>query len=65
MGMFARWLDRAAQRQFARDVSGRMVFLPRGRKQSCYYVDAAGESKLKPLFKTYAIAPRPSISLDR
>jgi hypothetical protein len=56
MGMFSRWLDRAAQRHFAKDQSGRMIFLPRGRRHSCYYVDVADESRIKPLVKMYAIA---------
>jgi hypothetical protein len=56
MEMLSRWLDRIAQRQFVKDASGQMVFLPRGPRHSCYYVDAADESKLKPLVRTYAIA---------
>jgi hypothetical protein len=56
MGMFSRWLDGAAQRHFAKDEGGRTVFLPRGQRHLCYYIDAADESRLKSLVKIYAIA---------
>jgi hypothetical protein len=60
MGMFSRWLDGTAQRHFAKDQSGRMVFidrgLARGQRHSCYYVDAADQSQLKAFVKMYAIA---------
>lgn len=56
MAMLSQWLDSIAQRFFAKDQSGRTAFFPRGRRRSGYYVDAADESRLKPLVKMYAIA---------
>jgi hypothetical protein len=52
MGM----LDNFADRQFAKDESGRLVFLPRGRRHAGYFIDAADEPKIKSLVKIYGVA---------
>jgi hypothetical protein len=49
-------LDIFITRQFAKDESGRLVFLPRGPSRAGYYVGAADESKLKALVKVYGVA---------
>ena len=52
MGMW----DKFAERQFAKDESGRLVFLPRGPRRSAYLVDSSDENKLKSLVKVYGVA---------
>lgn len=52
MGMW----DNIANRQFARDESGRLVFLPRGPRRAAYIVDNADETKMKSLVKVYLVA---------
>jgi len=52
MGMW----DNAANRQFAKDESGRLVFLPRGRRRDAYIVEGADENKFKSLVKVYLVA---------
>ncbi|HTW58764.1 MAG TPA: hypothetical protein VMD99_11580 [Terriglobales bacterium] len=52
MGM----LDTFADRQFAKEQSGRLVFLPRGPRRPAYFVDSADENKLKSLVKVYGVA---------
>lgn len=56
MGMPSGMLDIFATRQFAKDESGRSVFLPRGPRRAGYYVGASEESGLKPLVKLYGVA---------
>jgi hypothetical protein len=56
MGIFSRWLDDVAERQLAKDESGRMVFLPRGPRRSGCYVDAPDKDKIKSLVKMYFVA---------
>ncbi len=52
MGMW----DNLADRQFAKDESGKLVFLPRGPRRAGYIVDATDEQKIKSLVKIYAVA---------
>jgi len=52
MGMW----DKFADRQFAKDENGRLVFLPRGRHRPAYFVDSSDESKLKSVVKVYGVA---------
>jgi hypothetical protein len=52
MGMF----DNFADQQFAKDESGRLVFLPRGPRRAGYFVDTTDEQKIKSLVKVYAVA---------
>jgi hypothetical protein len=52
MGM----LDNLADRQFAKDENGRLVFLPRGPRRPGYFVDSADEQKIKSLVKIYLLA---------
>jgi hypothetical protein len=56
MGALSGILNHFADRQFAKDESGRVVFLPRGPRRLGYYVDASDESKFKSLVKLYGIA---------
>ena len=49
-------LNTFADRQFAKDENGRVVFLPRGPHRLGYYVGASDESKFKSLVKLYGIA---------
>ena len=52
MGMW----DNLADRQFAKDESGKLVFLPRGPRRAGYFVDATDEQKVKSLVKIYVVA---------
>lgn len=52
MGMW----DTFADRQFAKDENGRLVFLPRGPRRPAYFVDSNDESKIKSLVKVYGVA---------
>jgi hypothetical protein len=52
MGMW----DKFADRQFAKDEGGRLVFLPRGPHRPAYFVDSSDETKLKSLVKVYGVA---------
>jgi hypothetical protein len=56
MGMFAGIFETFAERQFARDESGRLVFLPRGARRTGYYLAGSEESKFKSLAKVYGAA---------
>jgi len=56
MGVPSGILDIFAARQFAKDESGRVVFLPRGPRRAGYYVGAPDESKFKSLVKVYGVA---------
>jgi len=47
--------ENAASRQFARDESGRLVFLPSGRRRTAYIVDNADETKFRSLVKVYLV----------
>jgi hypothetical protein len=49
-------LNTFAERQFAKDESGRVVFLPRGPRRLGYYVGASDESKFRSLVKLYGTA---------
>ena len=51
-----RVLDNLADRAFAKDDSGRLVFLPRGRRKPSYFVESADENKIKSLVKLYIVA---------
>lgn len=48
--------DNLTNRQFARDESERLVFLPRGRRRAGYIVDGADETKIRSLVKVYFVA---------
>jgi hypothetical protein len=48
-------LDTFAARQFAKDESGRLVFLPRGGRHTGYYISDSDESKFKSLVKVYGL----------
>jgi hypothetical protein len=48
--------DKFADRQFAKDESGRLVFLPRGPHRPAYFIDSTDENKLKSLVKVYGVA---------
>jgi hypothetical protein len=48
--------DKFADRQFAKDESGRLVFLPRGPHRPAYFIDSSDENKLKSLVKVYGVA---------
>lgn len=52
MGM----LDNLADRQFAKDESGRLVFLPRGPRRPGFVVASTDEQKVKSLVKIYVLA---------
>ncbi len=52
MGMW----DNFADRQFAKDESGKLVFLPRGPRRPAYFVDSTDEYKIKSLVKVYLVA---------
>ena len=56
MGIFSGILDTFVARQFAKDESGQLVFLPRGHRRPGYYVGASEESKVKSLVKLYGTA---------
>jgi hypothetical protein len=56
MGMFSGILDTFAERQFAKDENGRVVFLPRGARRRGYYVDSADENRFKSVVKIYGLA---------
>jgi len=49
-------LDNLVDRQFAKDDSGRLVFLPRGPRRPGYFVDSADEQQIKSLVKIYGLA---------
>ena len=56
MRMLSGLLDNFAKGQFAKDESGRTVFLPRGPRRPGYYVGASDESSFKSLVKVYGVA---------
>jgi len=52
--MFSRAMDYHVERQFRKDPSGRLVFLPFGPKGKAYFVDSkADEEKIKASVKKY------------
>lgn len=55
MGTPSGIFDIFATRQFAKDDSGRVVFLPRGPRRAGYYVGAPDESRFKSLVKVYGL----------
>jgi hypothetical protein len=53
---FFRTTDRIVEFQFAKDASGRLVFIPFTRKGKCYFVDSkADEEKIRAFVKMYRI----------
>ena len=54
--MFAGMLDNFAERQFAKDETGALVFLPRGPRRTGYYVGSPDEHALKSIVKVYSVA---------
>jgi len=55
MGVLSGILNSFAESQFAKDESGRVVFLPRGPRRLGYYV-GSDESRFKPVVKMYGLA---------
>ena len=54
---FTRAMDRQVERQFRKDPSGRLVFLPFGRKGKAYFVDSkSDEEKIRAFVKMYRSA---------
>jgi hypothetical protein len=54
---FSRKLDYLVEVQFRRAPSGRLVFVPFGRKGKCYFVDSkSDEEKVRAFVKMYRIA---------
>lgn len=52
MGIWENFADRS----FAKDEAGRLVFLPSGPRRTAYLVDAADAQKIRPLVKIYGLA---------
>jgi lysylphosphatidylglycerol synthetase-like protein (DUF2156 family) len=74
---FSKVIDAAVDRRFTKDRSGRLVFIPLGLKQKCYFVDSkADEEKIRALVRmfqsaiaviplvTYPIAAFPGLILE-
>jgi hypothetical protein len=54
---FTKALDRHVDSQFRKDPSGRLVFLPFGRKRNAYFVDSkSDEEKIRAFVKMYRSA---------
>ena len=57
MGMFTAWIGQLVDARSMRDSSGRLVFLPYGRRRAGYYLDSAPDyQKVKALVAIYALA---------
>jgi hypothetical protein len=57
MGMFSAWIGQLVDARCRKDASGRLVFLPYGRRRAGYYLDSASEyHKVKALVGMYALA---------
>ncbi len=53
---FSRITDRMVESQFAKDASGRLVFVPFTRKGKCYFIDSkADEEKIRAFVKMYRV----------
>src|SRR5258708_37032756 len=52
--LLSKVLDTAVDRQFRKDPSGRLVFVPLSLKRKCYFVDSkADEEKIRALVRMY------------
>jgi hypothetical protein len=57
MGMFSAWVGQLVDARCRKDLSGRLVFLPYGRRRAGYYLDCASDyQKVKSLVAIYAVA---------
>jgi hypothetical protein len=57
MGMLSAWIAQLVDAHFRKDLSGRLVFLPYGRRRAGYYLDSASDQqKVKALVAIYAVA---------
>jgi len=57
MGMFTAWIDQAVNARCRKDPSGRLIFLPYGRRRAGYYLDSAPDyQKVKALLAIYWLA---------
>ena len=56
MGMFSAWIGQPVDARCRKDLSGRLVFLPYGRRRAGYYLDSASDyPKVKALVAIYAV----------
>jgi hypothetical protein len=54
ISLFSRLIDCQVDRQFGKDPSGRLVFIPSGPKGKCYFVDSkSDEEKIRAFVKMY------------
>jgi len=52
--MFSRLTDRALEVHFRKDQNGRLVFIPFGLKQKCYFIDSkSDEDKIRAFVRMY------------
>ena len=57
MGMFSGWIEHLVDAHCRKDSTGRLVFLPYGRRRVGYYLDSASDrQKVKALVAIYAVA---------
>ena len=57
MGMFSGWIGQQVNARCMKDSSGRLVFLPYGRRRAGYYLDSASDyQKIKAPVAIYAVA---------
>jgi hypothetical protein len=55
--MFSAWVGQLVDARCRKDLSGRLVFLPYGRRRAGYYLDCASDyQKVKALVAIYAVA---------
>jgi hypothetical protein len=55
--LFSKMMDTAVDRQFRKDRSGRLVFIPFNLKRKCYFVDSqADEEKIRALVRMFRSA---------
>jgi hypothetical protein len=56
MGMLSAWIGQLVDARCRKDSSGRLVFLPYGRRRAGYYLDSASDyQKVKALVAIYAV----------
>jgi len=57
MGMFSQWIGQLVDARCRKDLSGRLVFLPYGRRRAGYYLDSPSDyQKVKAPVAIYAVA---------
>jgi len=57
MGTLSAWIEQLVNAHCRKDSSGRLVFLPYGRRRAGYYLDSASDQqKVKALVAMYAVA---------